>query len=185
MHPSVMAWVGATLTRADIAGRHVLEVGACDVNGSVRPFVERLRPASYLGVDSAPGPRVDRVMPAEDLPAQFPHGFDVVISTEMMEHAQDWRACMQAIAQMVRPGGLLVLTTRAPGFPYHPFPGDYWRYTVPLMRRILVAVGFGSLQLCADPDPNSPGVFALARKSSPWTHTPGVLDDIDVPAVVV
>ena len=55
------------LQPADVAGREVLEVGAFDVNGSIRPFVESLQPGRYVGVDIAPGPGVDEVVDASEL----------------------------------------------------------------------------------------------------------------------
>ena len=169
MHPSVMAWVSATLTQADVAGRAVLEVGSYNVNGTVRPLVLRHGPASYLGVDQTPGPGVDQVVDAERLAEVFgPDRFDVVISTEMLEHAADWKACMVAMANVLRPGGLLLLTTRSPGFPFHPFPDDHWRFTVVTMSKILVALGLGSHELRPDPDPKSPGVLVRAIKGDPW-----------------
>lgn len=167
-HASVLRWFPKALTAADVAGREVLEVGSYDVNGSVRPLVEALGPASYLGVDQIAGPRVDEVVDCTGLVGRFGRdAFDVVVSTEMLEHARDWRACMVAMAEVLRPGGLLVLTTRSPGFPFHPFPADHWRFTVATMTAILTALGFGSHETCPD-ERGSPGVFAKARKSDPW-----------------
>jgi SAM-dependent methyltransferase len=175
-----MAWVGATLTQADIRGRTVLEVGSYDVNGTVRPLVEALHPASYLGVDQAPGPNVDQVVSAEHLVETFgADRFDVVVATELLEHAEDWRACLRGMAEVLKPGGLLLLTTRSPGFPRHNFPSDHWRFTVPLMREILVALGLSSHELRPDPDPKSPGVLVKARKSDPWRWDPAALAELD------
>lgn len=169
MHPSVMAWVNSTLSLADIKDRTVLEVGSYNVNGTVRPIVEARDPASYLGVDQTPGPNVDKVVLATDLVDIFgAESFDVVISTEMLEHAEDWRACLWAMAEVLVPGGLLVLTTRSPGFPFHPFPVDCWRFTLPVMSAALTAVGLGSHKLYPDPGPKAPGVFVRAYRSEQW-----------------
>lgn len=185
MHSSVAAWVGRVLTQADIAGRHVLEVGSYDVNGSIRPLVEALDPASYIGVDQAPGPRVDEVVPAEKLVDRFgADAAEVVICCEMLEHAVDWRACLLAMVKVLRPGGLLLLTTRSPGFPYHPYPEDHWRFPQRVLAGALTAAGCGSYELCADPDPDSPGVFAQARKGDPWRPDPRRLAGIDAEPVI-
>lgn len=167
MHESVLQWVGETLMSADIAGRSVLEVGSYDVNGSVRPTVLALEPASYTGVDQSAGPGVDQVVSAVDLVAKFGAGsFDVVISTEMLEHVEDWRPIVAEMVNVLAPGGLLVLTTRSPGFPYHPYPVDTWRYTVDGMGQILAAAGLVARELVSDPQ--APGVFAIARKPHDW-----------------
>src|SRR6266567_3412329 len=99
MHPSAYAWASTALTAAEVKGAHVIEAGAYDVNGSVRPAVEALGPASYTGTDMQPGPGVDVVWDAADLPGDGGKGgrfggVGIVISTEMLEHAEDWQAAM-------------------------------------------------------------------------------------------
>ncbi len=185
MHDSVLAWVGQTLQRDDIAGRRVLEVGSYDVNGSVRPIVRLLGPASYLGVDQSRGPGVDLCVEATNLVDEFSlDAFDVVISTEMMEHVVDWRPTITQMVEVLAPGGLLLITTRGPGFPYHPYPIDTWRYTVDAMRELLLACGLILREVIEDPQ--APGVFALATKPMDWVRPwrPGLFDDIAVEAMV-
>ena len=168
MHPSAMAFACSALTADDVRGKSVIEAGAFDVNGSVRPHVERHGPASYTGTDMRPGPGVDQVVDAADLPALF-NPVDVVISTEMLEHAADWQAAMRGLVDAVADGGVLVLTTRSAGFPVHGYPDDHWRFPVESMGEILGAAGLTVERCEPDPDPASPGVFALARKPDGWS----------------
>jgi len=126
--PTVIDFVRRELTADEVKGASVLEVGSYDVNGSVRPYVERLHPRRYLGVDAEMGPSVDRVVDCEKLTIEVAGKWDVVISTEMLEHVRDWQTCMEQLALIVKPGGLLLITTRSPGFGYHPFPEDHWRF---------------------------------------------------------
>lgn len=191
MHASVMRWFSAALAPSEVAGRRVLEVGSYNVNGSVRPLVEAHGPAAYLGVDQTPGPGVDRLVGCADLVSTFgPGSWDVVISTEMLEHVEDWWECVAQLCEVVATGGLLVLTTRSPGFPYHPYPIDTWRYPVPVMRDILDAAELTPLLVVDDPDPKSPGVFAMATKpegwAAPWRDRglAGVFAGLGVVAVV-
>ena len=181
MHESVLAWAGETLASSDIKDRRVLEVGSYDVNGSVRPIVMALDPSSYLGVDQSEGPGVDVVCGATELVERFGVGaFDVVISTEMMEHVVDWRPIIMEMVDVLGPNGLLLITTRSPGFPYHPYPIDTWRYTVDAMHDILAACGLIFRQVTSDPQ--VPGVFAMARKPADWVAPwcPGLFDVIPV-----
>lgn len=169
MHASVLQWFSTALTEADFAGLGVLEVGSYDVNGSVRPIVAAHGPAAYVGVDQSDGPGVDRVVACADLVAVFgPGAFDVVISTEMLEHVVDWQGCIAQLCEVLVAGGLLVLTTRSPGFPYHPFPIDVWRYPLGVMAAIIEAAGLRIRELVPDPGRGSPGVFAIAVKPAGW-----------------
>jgi hypothetical protein len=75
----------------EFKGKRVLEVGSKYVNGSVRPLIERFcSPKEYVGVDIEAGKFVDVILSAEKLVEYFgPESFDVVISTEMLEHIQN------------------------------------------------------------------------------------------------
>lgn len=166
MHPTAYAFACSAISGEDVAGRAVAEAGARVVNGSVRPYVESLLPASYLGTDLEAGPGVDKVCDAADLPSLGQ--FAAVISTEMLEHAEHWRAAMRGLVEAVAPGGILVITTRGPGFPRHDHPSDYWRYTLADMEHIMGGAGMVIERL--EPDhPVNPGVLVRARKPDGWS----------------
>ncbi|HSS34847.1 MAG TPA: class I SAM-dependent methyltransferase, partial [Patescibacteria group bacterium] len=155
------------LQPADVAGRGVLEVGSLDVNGSIRPFVESLQPGRYVGVDIAPGPRVDEVVDASKLIERFgAESFDVVITTEMLEHIRPWRIVIHNLKGVLRPGGVLLVTTRSIGFPYHGYPHDFWRYEPEDMRAIFADFEIDTIER----DTDSPGIFVLARKPTSYAE---------------
>jgi SAM-dependent methyltransferase len=145
----------------EVRGKRVIEVGAYDVNGTLRPILEAWGPAAYVGVDLMPGPGVDEVCEAEQLVERFgPESFDLVVSTEMVEHVRDWRRVFSNLKRICRPDGLVVITTRSPGYPYHAYPHDFWRYSLDDMKAI-----FADFDLLAlESDPTYPGVFLMARK---------------------
>ncbi len=139
----------------------MLEVGSSDVNGGVRSLLESWRPSEYVGIDIAPGPGVDIVCPAEQLRERFgPDRFDIVVSTEMLEHGRDWRAVISNMKAVLAPGGLLVITTRSLGVADHAYPHDSGRVEVEDMRSIFADCQILSLQS----DGMSPGVFVKAQK---------------------
>lgn len=162
-HASDIVFVWDSIERHEIEGRRVLEVGSRIVNGSVRPSLERMNPREYVGVDIEEGPGVDVVLDAVDLEERFGRGsFDVVISTEMLEHAWDWERSVRAMKAVCKPGGLLLITTRSEGFPFHAFPHDHWRYSLEDFEAIFADTEILTLQ----PDPGAPGVFLKTRVPS-------------------
>lgn len=152
------------LPEGSVKDKRVLEVGAVDVNGSCRPWILQQLPAAYVGTDMQPGPNVDIVCRGEDLPeAVGSESQDLVVCTEVLEHVEGWFHFLESIWITIRTGGILLLTTRSPGFPIHNYPSDYWRFTVRNMMEI-----FGEQELLtvtADPT-SDPGVGVIVRKVS-------------------
>jgi len=161
-HPSCLEFVRANLARKEVEGKSVLEVGSLNVNGSTRRIVEGLGPCSYIGVDIQMGPGVDEICNACDIASHFGQGqFDLLISTELLEHVRDWKKVISNFKNVLRPGGLLFITTRSKGFGYHGFPFDYWRFELSDMEEIFSDFIIEALE----PDPAGPGVFLKARKA--------------------
>lgn len=158
----------AHLGRREVQGKSVIEVGALDVNGSIRPIVEALGPRSYLGVDVQSGPGVDRTCDVDRLVLEFGRrAFDVVISTEMLEHVRDWRTAMSNLKQVLKPEGVLLITMRSRGFHFHGYPFDFWRYEVDDVEAIFSDL---SIEVVAK-DPLAPGVFVKAVKPVDFVET--------------
>jgi SAM-dependent methyltransferase len=153
------------LTQTCIHDKSVIEVGSMNVNGSLREHVMSLAPLRYVGVDFMAGNGVDVVCDASFLEQRFGKAaFDVVISTEMLEHAEDWRSAILAMKSVLRLGGILLLTARGPGFPLHGYPHDWHRFTVNDFRQM-----FADFEICVlKDDPQHPGVLLLARKPVTW-----------------
>ncbi len=151
----------AHLKPEEVRGKRVIEVGSYDMNGSMRPVAIAWNPAEYVGVDMAPGPGVDLVCDADDVVEKFgKERFDVVISTETIEHVRNWRKVISNLKQLCAPGGVILVTTCMPGHYYHPHPGDFWRYTPDDFKEI-----FGDLQIeKIDSDPRTLGVYIRAVK---------------------
>ena len=152
----------------DVKGKKIIEVGSYDFNGSLRPIIEAWgNPDKYVGVDIIDGPGVDLVCPAEKIIEKFgKESFDIVISTEMLEHVRDWRKVISNIKNICKPNGLILLTTRSYGFGYHDFPYDFWRYESEDMKSIFSDCIILNLQN----DKRDPGVLIKVQKPAKFVE---------------
>ena len=159
--------VKTALRPVDVRGKRVLEVGSLDVNGSVRGDIMAFGPAEYVGIDIRPGPGVDVVCDAGDLVERFgENAFDVVISTELLEHARDWRRIVSNIKRVTKPNGVMIVSTRSYGVDFHRQPFDYWRYQQEDFEAIFADVAVEDLRL----DPTDPGLLIKARKPAAFVE---------------
>lgn len=169
MHVSALLWLCCNIDENDIAGKDIIEVGSQDVNGSIRDYILKFKPRSYLGVDITPGKGVDLVVDAEGLIQKFgEETFDVVISTEMIEHVNDWKNVIHNLKGILKKSGLLIITTRSKGFGYHAYPYDFWRYEIEDFKSIFK--DFTILKLDKD-HVEEPGVFLKAKKPLNFQET--------------
>lgn len=94
----------------------VLDIGALDINGNNQVLFDA--DTLYLGLDIAEGRNVDIICPGHEL--GLPDAtFDMVISTECLEHDRHWVATLNNAIRLLRPGGMLLMTCATTGRPEH------------------------------------------------------------------
>ncbi len=101
----------------------VLDCGSLDINGNNRYLFIKCQ---YTGIDLSSGPNVDIITPVHLFKPE--HCYDVVISTEMLEHDFHYHESLSNMVVLVRSGGLLLITAAGVNRPEHGtfrhHPGD-------------------------------------------------------------
>lgn len=93
----------------------VLEIGALDINGSVRKFFNS---CTYTGIDIGAGKGVDIISHGEDFPAKA-NSYDVVLSCECMEHNPEYAKTWLNMIRVLKNNGLLIMTCATFGRKQH------------------------------------------------------------------
>lgn len=122
MHPEAYGFVESVSRNLVKPGLRVLEIGSLDVNGSARAlFSEADR---YYGIDRENGRGVDQVIDAREYDGMGK--FDVVITTETLEHDSEPEKIIECAARALKPGGLLIITAAGPDRTPHNTDGTPW-----------------------------------------------------------
>lgn len=136
-----VSWAAGTIDPKWIEGKRVIDVGSRDWTSenqyeiNIHEWIKDKKPAEYIGIDIKPGPNVDYVIDGKYAFGHFSDKpFDLVLCLEVLEHEQEWQLLIDSLKQLTAPGGHLILTTRLPGYEFHGFPHDYWRFTGEILK---------------------------------------------------
>lgn len=94
--------------------KKVVDFGSLDINGNNRILFED---CDYTGVDIGPGPNVDIISLCHEFPGE--ELYDVVCSTEMLEHDMYWEKSLKRMYNLVKSEGLLFFTCKSTGSGEH------------------------------------------------------------------
>jgi SAM-dependent methyltransferase len=104
-----------------------------DVGAQAGPYAVHF--PNRVALDIRRGPGVQMVGDAQSLGIAGA-AFDVVLCTEVLEHLPEPQKAIDELFRVLKPGGVLLLTTRFM-FPIHDAPHDYFRYTKYGLRYLL------------------------------------------------
>lgn len=146
---SILDFVGQVAS-ATAPGAHVLDLGAGDA-----PYRELFAHTDYRTADWAESPhtgaqRADVIADASSLPLEQ-NSFDLVLSTQVLEHLPEPGHALRECFRILRPGGRVALTAPLAWEP-HELPHDYYRYTAPGLEHLLTAAGFGEVAIAPRTD---------------------------------
>lgn len=105
--------------------RTIVEIGAMNVNGSLRTVAPAA--ATYIGLDLEAGPGVDVVVASgADIPLRD-GVVDIALASSAFEHdRQFWRTFI-SMCRVTRPGGYIYINAPSNGA-VHAYPLDCWRF---------------------------------------------------------
>jgi ubiquinone/menaquinone biosynthesis C-methylase UbiE len=78
----------------------------------------------------------------------------------MLEHVQDWKESINNMKRICQPNGVILITTRSIGYPFHGHPADFWRFETADMESIFSDFEIARLER----DEIQPGIFIKAIK---------------------
>lgn len=100
----------------------------------------------WVKSDVAEGVDVDVVADAHDLAPFADATFDAVVAVAVWEHlARPWLAA-EAVARVLRPGGLVYVDTHQT-FPIHGYPDDFYRFSDRALATLFDDAGFDVVEV--------------------------------------
>lgn len=170
MHKSAFDYVARIVHQIGwMAHGKICELGSRDVNGSVRPLFAASE--KYIGVDWMAGPGVDVVADACSWLPDEKGSYDVVVSTEVLEHVQHPCQIIQTAVECLKIGGVLIVTAAGIGrYPHSAIdggelrPGEWYKNISESELRSWL-VGYGGVMI--DTFSNPTDIYLYAVKV-PW-----------------
>ena len=111
------------------------------------PYRSLFPNARYQRADLAETPDLDFVIDPEDPVIEAPsESFDLILSSQVLEHVPDASSYLKDCLRLLRPGGKLLLTSHGTHHD-HAVPHDYRRWTTDGIRWELEQCGFEVVQV--------------------------------------
>jgi len=138
--------------------KKILEIG-CGKNSYKKKFPKSDWTATDINFEGD----ADLITDATDLKFSD-NQFDVIICISVLEHIFEYQKALKEIRRVLKKKGILILSTPFI-FPYHDYPGDYWRFSDQAIKKLLKdykSVKIKNLNLGWWRLPS--GIFAIAKK---------------------
>jgi len=127
--------VAMELVRTDERVR-LLDYGA---GGS--PYRALFPNAEYLRADYLESPGLNYIVGADSRVDEKSDSFDIVLSTQVLEHVQEAGTYLSEAFRLLKPGGVFICTTHGT-YEEHGCPHDFHRWTADGLREEIACQGF-------------------------------------------
>ena len=116
----------------------VLEVGSrpAEDQASIGLVRDLFPDVEFLGTDIQPGPNVDQVEDVHKL-SFADETFGTAFALETLEHVHDPIRAVEQLHRVLKPGGVLAISSPSMFFPIHAHPWDFWRFTPEAFQHLL------------------------------------------------
>ena len=140
---------------------NILEVGSYNVNGSIRAAFP-----ITIGIDFRDGPDVDRVLDVQDVEKTYgPDSFDCVVTSNALEHIEDWRGAMNNMWNVLKPDGYMYCSLASMRKGRHAYPDDYHRWELEDFKKL-----FGANPILKEFN-GTVSIAVIVQKKGPLTLT--------------
>jgi SAM-dependent methyltransferase len=117
-----------------------------DYGSGAAPYRRFFKQCSeYIAADVTPGPTIDRLLAADGSTGEPSGAYDVILSTQVLEHVRDPDDYLDECYRILRPGGRLILSTHGM-IEEHGCPYDFHRWTSRGLEELVIAHGFTVLE---------------------------------------
>ena len=130
---------------ASVASPNAIRILDFGCGGS--PYRSLFPNAEYRRADFPGAKGLDYVIDLDGRIKESDGVFDLVLSTQVLEHCRDAHGYLQECLRLLRPGGRLVCSTHGT-FEDHACPNDFQRWTADGLRLELERAGFGVSRIC-------------------------------------
>lgn len=130
---------------------NILDSG-CGVMPYKELILKNKKATSYIGLDIESGLNYENVQPDflwDGITMPFDNDtFDVVLSTEVLEHVLNPDLYLLEVKRVLKPGGVFFFTVPFL-MSFHEVPNDYYRYTPYALEEIFSRIGFTNIKINA------------------------------------
>jgi SAM-dependent methyltransferase len=105
------------------------------------PYRELFSHSHYIAGDISGNPHADIIIEPDGKVPCEDGKFDVVLSSQVLEHVPNVKNYLMEANRLLKTGGLLFLSTHG-WWTHHPYPQDLWRWTHEGLVKILSENGF-------------------------------------------
>lgn len=123
------------------AALHILDYGA-----GVSPYAAFFARSVYQRADLSGEAGADYLLAADGSVPAASESFDLILSTQVLEHVENPAAYLGECFRLLKPGGYAVITTHGM-FEEHGSPQDFYRWTSEGLRRDLYGQGFEIVEM--------------------------------------